>query len=161
MSDYVKASPVARSIPYDDQKIPTNLGNDLQTAIDTMYQQSKVAASPGFSWGRSGNIPSNTWLLNDSVPSNRSGRTIMLNNGVIEKVSVATEDIDTYNLEIYQHDGNEINLTLLYTINVVATRAQQYTIPNIAITQGKQLAIKVGTGSAKNIVVGLIAKGNI
>jgi hypothetical protein len=161
MSDYVKSSPVSRQVPYDDQNIPTNLGTDIQTAVDTLYQQAAVSASPGFTWGRSGNVVANTWLLNDSVPSNKAGRTTMIGSGVIERVSVGTEDLNTYDLEIYEHDGNEIGLTLLHTVNVVSTRSQQFSTPNIAITQGKQIAIKLSTGSAKNIVIGLIAKGTI
>lgn len=156
----VYKSDVAKGIPFD------NTGNgftstDVQAAIEELKAAAAASASPGFAWSRSGNIPSDSWLLNDEIPSNRAGRTILLTSATIEKISVATEDINTYSIQIYHHEGNEINLTLLHTVNVTSTRSYQTLIPSISVPTNKQLALKVGTGSAKNLVVALIIKGNL
>ena len=49
-------------------------------------EQIANSASPGFTYGRSGNLPSSTWLLNDTVPCNQSGRVNYLNNCFIKKM---------------------------------------------------------------------------
>lgn len=133
---------------------------DAQSAIEEVSFTSQVSASPSFSWGRTGAIPAGSWLLNDSVPSNRAGRTLMINNGKMSKISVATETLDTYQLEIYEHSGNQIGLTLLHTVTITATRSAQISIPNISVTSGKQVAVLLSTGAAKNLVVGMIIKGS-
>ena len=137
------------------------VSTDVESAIKELSSSAAIAAAPGFTWGRSGNSPSNTWLLNDTVPANRSGRTVMMTDAKIEKASVATENIATYDIGIYQHEGNEVNLTLLYTVNVVATRSAQFTVPSVAAGLGKQIAIQITSGSARNLVVGLIMKGTL
>ena len=65
-----------------------------------------TSASPGFSWGRSGNLSSGTWLLNDNVSSNRAGRTVSFDNPEIVRIQTASEDLDTYTITIYEHEGN-------------------------------------------------------
>ena len=115
------------------------------------------SASPGFTWGRSGNLPSGTWLLNDTVPSNRAGRTVMFSGLTITDIFVGSEDADTYTLSIYSHEGNEINLTLLGTVSVVASRSSRFTV-SFPVTESLQLAALVSAGSAKNLVAGLVLK---
>jgi len=148
----------------------------LQAAIDTFFDNTGTdfasstvqealieigaSASPGASWGQGGNISSGTFLANEGVPSNKSGRTIFLSNATIKKLFTSSETLDTYTLQIYQHDGDEINLTLLGSVSVVAARTGSFTL-NISVTTGKQLAIKLSSGSAKNIVVGAILKGGL
>lgn len=129
----------------------------VQEGLDGVKDLVATSASPGFTWGRSGKLPSKTWLLNESVPSNRSGRTLMFSEMTITDVFVATEDIDTYELSIYSHDGDEINLTLLTTVSINAVRAAQFTV-SVAVPQLKQLAAKIETGSAKNITAGIVLK---
>jgi hypothetical protein len=153
----VYKSSVARSVPYDDQNIPTNLGDTVQEALDNLYNEAGVSASPGFSWGASGNITANTWLINDTVPSNKTGRNFPLYNGTLELVSVANEIANTFSIEIYEHDGTIF--TLLATVSLTAERSKEQAFTGISITKGKELAIKQVGGSSKNPVVQVIAKG--
>jgi hypothetical protein len=153
---------VASSIFYDDQVIPTNLGDTIQDAIDNIYQQTQVAASPGFTWGRSGTSTPNTWLLNDSVPSNNSGRTVFLNNAEIQNIFVANQDATAgIDLGIYSHEGDEVNLTLLGTVTTAATRSNTFSVA-FSIAVDKQIAIKImpGSSQSKNIVVGALIRGS-
>jgi hypothetical protein len=122
--------------------------------------QLAVSASPGFTWGRSGNVTNSTWLLNDTVPSNKAGRTVSLSAPSITQVFVASEDVDTYDINIYEHEGAEVNLTLLTTVNIVAARTATFNI-DVPMTSGRQLAVRVVNGSAKNIVVGTQLAGGI
>jgi len=155
-------NPVAEEIPYDDQNIPTNLGDNTQKAIDNLYNKVATSASPGFTWGRSGTAPPNTWLLNDSVPSNTSGRTVFLNNAEIQNVFVANQDATSgIILGVYSHEGNEVNLTLLGTVTTIATRSNTFTVA-FPIAVNKQIGIKImpGSASSKNIVVGILIRGS-
>ena len=117
-------------------------------------------ASPGFTFGKSGNVPSNTWLLNDTVPSNKSGRAIYLYNPSLEAVYIRVEIAATFDIEIYEHDGT--TYTLKHTINVVASRALDTILTSpVTLTQGKELAVKITNGSAKNPVVGCQLRGTM
>ena len=122
--------------------------------------QLAVSASPGFTWGRSGNTPSGTWLLNDTVPSNKAGRTVSLSAPSITQVFVASEQIDTFDIGIYEHEGDEINLTLLGTVSIITSRTGVFNVA-FPVTSGRQLATKIETGSAKNVVVGTQLAGGI
>lgn len=147
--------------PFD----PTNdpdcglTSEDTQSAIEELCNRVSVSASPGFTFGDSGNISANSWLLNDTVPSNKTGRLIYLNNAIITSVFVSNENPNTFDVEVYEHDGS--TFTLLYTLNVVASRQAKATGLTIALTTDKELAIKIVGGSAKNPVVGLQLSGTI
>ena len=153
-------SPVAGSIPFDNS---TNdfVSDNVQSAIEEVQETSSSSSSPGFTWGRSGNLSTGTWLLNDGVPSNKAGRTIVLNNAKIAKIFTATEDLDTYNIGIYSHDGDEINITLIATLVVTASRTGNSGTVSVSVPSGKQLGAKVDSGSAKNLVVGIIMQGSV
>jgi hypothetical protein len=152
----VYKSPVARSTPFDNA---TNgfTADTVQAAIEEIG----ASASPGFSWGRSGNSAAGTWLQNDSVPSNLAGRVVTFASAQIKKIFSATEDLNTYTLDIYEHEGNSINLTFLTTVTVTASRSGDSGTISIPVTSGRQLAIQIATGSAKNIVVGIILAGSV
>lgn len=147
-------SAVARSVPFD------NTGTDFDaTNVQEALTEIGASASPGFSWGRSGNASSGTWLQNDSVPSNLSGRTVAFSNPKIRRIFTASEDVATYTLQIYEHEGNSVNLTLLTSFNVTSSRTGDSASIDIPVTSGKQLAVQVSAGSCRNIVVGVILAG--
>jgi len=159
---HITITPVAKAVPFDNS---TNgfTSTDTQAAIEEVQYNVSVSASPGFTWGRSGNVNSNTWMLNDSVPSNVSGRTIFLNDAIIEKVFVANQDATSgIIIEIYSHDGDEINLTLLGSVTTVATRSNTFVV-SFAIALNKQLSMKLSNTSSngKNLVAGVLIKGSL
>jgi hypothetical protein len=159
MAERDKFGQVATQIPFDNDGTDL-ISEDVQSAIEELDDQVGVAASPGFSWGRSGNSSSGTWMLNDSVPSSRTGRTVNLLDPVITAISIANEDISTFDITIYEHDGDSINLTSLGTVSVVAARSYN-TFISFPVTPGKQLALAVTAGSARNIVIGLQLSGAV
>ena len=160
----VYKSPVARSIPYDDTiQTPLSGTSDVQDVIDWLKNQVAISASPGFTWGRSGNINSNTWLLNDSVPSNKSGRTVFLLNASVTRIFVANQDATAgIAVEVYTHDGDSVNLTLLGTVTTAAQRSNTFNV-SYSVAYNKQLAIRLSNTSvsAKNLVIGCLLQGTI
>jgi hypothetical protein len=152
----VRKSEVAESIPFDNS---TNgfVSEDVQAAIEEINNTVDTSASPGFTWGSSGNTTSNTWLLNDSVPSNKAGRRIFLNNATLEAVFISCENPATFDVEVYEHDGT--TFTLITTVNVVAARGGEFPIASLPLTTGKELAVKLVNGSAKNPVAGCVLNG--
>ncbi len=149
---------VAKSIFFNNSGTDLT-SNNVEDAIKELDDNAAVSASPGFTWGRKGRSNTGTWLKNDDVPSNRSGRTTaLLSSPVITRIFTATDKLDTYDLSVYEHDGDEINLTLLTTVSVTSSRVGDFGV-NVSVTNGRQLATRVTSGSAKNIVVGVILKG--
>lgn len=151
---------VAETVPFDND---TNgfVSEDVQGAIEELSNTVNVSASPGFGFGRSGNVSANTWLLRTgNVPSNKTGVTMGINTPLVIRIDVGSEDIDTFDVEIYEHEGDEVNLTLLGSVSVVTTRTASFAV-SWAATTGRQLAVKIVNGSAKNPGVDLNLSGTI
>lgn len=151
---------VAKSVPFDNS---TNgfTATDVQQAIEELNTTVLTSASPGFSFGRSGTATLGTYLQNESVPSNVSGRWVYINSAFVKRVFVSNEDVTTYTIEVLYHDGNEINLTSLGTVTVTAARGGAFSV-NWAVPTNKQIAVRVSpasANSAKNVVCGLELSG--
>lgn len=148
----------AENIPYNN--VDGDLAaTDVKAGLDEVSNRVANSASPGFSWGRSGNLSTNTWLRNEGVNSNRAGRTVTFANPLITRIFVSTEDLATYTITIYEHEGDQINLTVLTNINVTASRTGDSGTVAIPVTQGRQLAVRITAGSARNMVVGMTLSG--
>jgi hypothetical protein len=154
---HIASTPVAKSTPFDNT---TNgfVSTDVQAAIEELANTVDTSASPGFTWGASGNVTAGSWLVNDTVPSNKAGRSIFLSNATLEYVFVRCEVATTLNMEVYEHDGT--TYTLITTVTLTATRAGDFPIASLPLTTGKELAMKLSTGSAKNPVVGCVLRGS-
>lgn len=147
---------VARSIFFDNS---TNgfTSDNVQEAIEEIG----ASASPGFSFGRSSTTGAGTWLLRvGSIPSNKTGIPLGIGSPVITNIQVGNENISTFDIEIYEHEGNEVNLTLLTTVSIVSARTGIFSV-SVAATSGRQLAAKVSSGTGKNIGVDIILKGDV
>lgn len=152
-------APVAESVPYDNTTSGL-VSEDVQNAIDELSFSAGSSASPGFTFGRSGGNPLGTWLLCDTVPSNLAGRRVPLSGAKIVEVFSSNQNLDTYTLDFYSHDGNSVNLTFLSTLTIVAARGGSAII-SVSVAKDKQIGIKVGTGSVNNVVAGFILKGSV
>lgn len=150
-------SPVASSIPYDDTIC--QLGTDsVQGAIEALCVKVSTSASPGFTWGDSGNLVSGKWLMNDTVPSNLTGRRIYLFNGTLDVVFADAENSATYTIAIYEHDGT--TFTFLADVVVTAARGNENVLVTPpSLTQGQALAAQMTSGAARNIVCGALLSG--
>jgi hypothetical protein len=161
---HLTITPVAKSVPYDDTiQAPLSGTYNVQDILDWLKNRVATSASPGFTWGRSGNVNQNTWLLNDSVPSNLSGRICFLQSASIRNVFIANEDATAgIIIEVYTHDGDENNLTLLGSVTTIAARSHTFSV-NYPVAQNKQIALKISNTSvnAKNLVAGCLLFGDI
>lgn len=158
----VYKSGVARSTPFDNSSNGFT-STEVQSAIEELQYNLSNSASPGFTYGRSGNLPQSTWLLDDTVPSNKSGRVNFLNNCIIRKCFIANEDPTIIKVGIYTHDGDEVNLTLINTVTTLAQRTNYFDL-SVPVPINKQIAIRIQSdspNSAKNMDVGLLLQGNL
>lgn len=147
---------VAESTPFDNSDNGFDSDN-VQEAIEEIG----ASASPGFGFGRSGNLPNGTWLYRiGSVISNRSGVTVFITNAIISQIACSTENLNTYDVTVYEHDGDELNLTAITTVSVVNSRKAIFSLA-APVTTNKQLAVRITSGSAKNLGVDLQLKGSI
>ena len=149
---------VAESVPFDPTVTNELTATDTQGAIDELSNKVATSASPGFSFGRASNVNAGTWLQCETVPSNKSGRYVYINNAVITRVFVSNENVSTFDVSVYYHDGDSINLTLLGTVSIVSARGDEFTV-SWSVPSGKQLAIQLSSGSARNMVAGLELQG--
>jgi hypothetical protein len=140
--------------PQTTDLVSDNAGGAIRELSTTV----STSASPGFSFGRASNVNSNTWLNCEGVPSNKSGRWVYITNAVVTRVFVSNEQQTTFDISVYYHDGNEINLTLLGTVSVVNLYGDSFSV-NFPVPADKQLALRVTSGSARNVVAGLELQG--
>jgi hypothetical protein len=151
-------TPVAEQIPFDNE---TNgfVSDTVQDAIEEIG----ASASPGFSFGRSGTLSPNTWLRRPgNVPSNRAGVTISISSPIIVNIACANRNVETYDVEIYEHEGNQVNLTLLGTVTVTSATSGSFAV-NFPVTSGRQLAVRLGstgTGNVRDLGVDLTLIGS-
>ncbi len=110
---------------------------------------------------KSGAVTINTFLLNGSVPSNIAGRTIpsTATDVKIALIEIANQDVSTFDIGVYEHDGDEINLTLIETYIITAARTAEVLDGVTALDPAKQVAVKLTSGSAKNLSVSLTISG--
>jgi len=135
--------------------IPTESGESVQYELN----QVATSASPGFSFGKASNVNSGTWLQCETVPSNKAGRFVYINNAVVETIFISNENIATFDVEIYHHEGDGVNLTLIDTVSITSARGGSFTVGQ-SVPTNKQLALKLSSGSARNIVCGLELSGS-
>lgn len=141
---------------------------EVLAIIEEFTRQMDAAnSSPGFTYGLSGNVPNNSWLLCDTVPSNKSARPVFLYNATLLSVYIMNEtESHTFTLGIYEHEGLGSTFTLKHTTTFPGggSSADRIVFDNLAVpvalTTGKALGIKVTSGSGKNITAGLLIKGN-
>lgn len=148
----------AQNIPFDETVTGELVATDVQGAIDEISNTVATSASPGFSFGRASNVNSGTWLNCEGVPSNKAGRWVYISNAVVTRVFVSNEQQTTFDVSVYYHDGNEINLTLLGTVSVINLYGDSFDV-NFPVPTDKQLALRVTSGSARNVVAGLELQG--
>ncbi len=147
----------AEEVPFDNSSNGLS-STDVQAAIEEVNTSVQVSASPGFTWGRSGNT-SDTYLSNDSVPSNTSGRLVPVTSGEITTIFIAAELNSTATIEVRLRVGS--TFTTIASCPYGGTRKVTCSIaspPPVALND--ELAIYV-SGAAKNPVVGIIIKGSI
>lgn len=147
---------IAENIPFD------NTGTDFDsTDVQNALTEVGASASPGFNFGRSANVGAGTWLqVVGGVPSNKAGITVALSNAEVKEIYIANEDLSTFDITIYEHEGNEINLTSLGTVSVTSARSASFSVA-YTVTTGRQLAVRLTSGSAKNLNVGLQLSGSV
>lgn len=147
----------ADDVPFDDTNVEIT-ADTTQIAIEELDNKVLTSASPGYSWGRSGNSPRRSWLKNEGVPSNIAGRFVYIYNAKITKLFVSNENIDTYDISVYHHEGDGTNLTLVGSVSVVNARGASFDVA-FPIPTGTQIALRITNGSAKNIVAGAELEG--
>lgn len=146
---------VARSTPFD------NSGNGFAaTNTQAAIEEIGASASPGFSWGRSGGLFASTWLQVDGgVPSNSAGRYVAIASPVVALFFCSSDTVSTFTLTMYSHDGDGINLTTLGSLTITSARGGSTGPISWPTAQGKQIAVRLTSGSANNLVAGAILKG--
>lgn len=162
--DYVAAKGLALE-NSDDTTIRGDSGvmkfKDSDITLEVSLQELVSSASPGFIFSFPGNNPTGSWAEVYGVPSNRVGIPILQNNPELSAAAVYNEtDPNTFTIEIFEHDGT--TFTSVTTLTVTSSRGNTivYATP-FTLTQGKELAVQVQSGSVKNGIVTLILGGDV
>lgn len=105
------------------------------------------AGKPSYTFGRDGNHPDGTWLDADGKPSNKVGIPFGLNNGTLIELWIGNENLTEFTVGLYEHEGDEVNLTLLASVTVPNTvRSKIFTAADfgsVSVSKGFQIAAQV------------------
>lgn len=135
----------------DAEEVSLDIDGYNSDNVADAFAEVGASASPGFSFGRNGNLSQNTWLRRPgNVPSNRAGVTVNINNPVITQIACANRNVETYDVDIYEHEGNQVNLTLLGSVTVTAATSEIFDV-NFPATKGRQLAVRLGSTGTGNV----------
>ena len=128
---------------------------------ETIIQVFTNTSKPPHWFTKIGNASSGTYLENGNIPSNVVGLPFGLNNGALTKVWIGKEDPSDVDVGIYTHDGDEINLTLIHTVSMLIAdgRTKSFDVSGVSIPKDKQIALKITSGTAKNIKSYIITSG--
>ena len=128
--------------------------------VQGALEETGASASPAFSFSREGALNEGAWLNKaGGVASNRAGVSVFINNPIITLIACTSENENTYDVTIYEHNGDEVNLTELGTVSIVASRSEIFTV-HFATSYGKQLAARITSGTSRNAGVDLQLKGS-
>lgn len=131
---------------------------EICTKIDNATEQ----ATPGFTWGASGSIK-NSYLLNDTVPSNLAGRVCTVTGNLTDIFITTQNTTDEYTLEIRKRNGAGFTtIATLVTADNDGLRKYITSGLMIPVTAGDELAAyikKSGNKGATNPVCGIILSG--
>jgi hypothetical protein len=160
----VAAGTIQPAADYDPdfveiERANTGPGQQLDRAV-TFRDLSTGAseATPGFTWGASGNVNAGTYLLNDTVPSNKSGRVVPI-NGYIRYAFVTVELAATVTFTIEKRVGASFTTLATFSLSVERKKAVDFGYAAIPVSVEDEVAIRVSSGSCKSPVVGLVVRG--
>ena len=105
-------------------------------------------------------LGTSSYLLNDTVPSNTTGRIVPLSAGNITDIFVSAQNATTYTIDIQKNVAGVF--TTIASVTVTAARSGQFNV-TVPVVLGMELACRVSPSSAnsvKNPVCGVIIKGS-
>lgn len=153
---HIGIGPVAESVPFDNTNDPDCdlTSEDVQSVIEELCHRIEDSASPGFTWGDSGNV-NNSYLLNDTVPSNKSGRLCSVTGNIVT-MFLSIENATAVTIQIQRRVG--VVFTTIASITTLATERTKIITVAVPVTFGDELCAYVN-GSCKSPVIGIVMKG--
>ena len=113
-----------------------------------------TSASPGFQFGRAGNVLAPTYLqVVATVPSNLAS-VIVPFDGFITSIWSTNENDNTYELQV-QERGVGFNDLVGASISLVGERKKRVSVM-VPVTNGWELLMQFRSGSGRNVQAGLI-----
>ena len=156
---HIDAAKDADVLPFDP--LPTSLvSTEVGPAIRELATTAAVSASPGFTWGDSGNVR-NSYLQNDTVPSDDAGRIATV-TGAVRAIAVTSRTPSDASIEIHVRVGAVF--TSIVTVTMSNARKEIFILaePYPAVTAGDELCLFVNNDDAvSNPVVGIIILGSV
>lgn len=98
-------------------------------------------------------VTDGTFLTFQENPSNQVG-PISFFLAKCTQVFVGCQEPEAADFEVYEHDGEFENATLVGSFSITAIKTSLLTT-SFFIGEGKQIAIKLASGTLKNVTVGL------
>lgn len=129
-----------------------------ETGVEHAFGGFGVTETVTLTWGDTGSISSGSYLLNDGVSSDVAGRLNFLTLAKVKHIFVTNGAASTFDITVQEHDG--ITYTDIVTVSLSSQRSAAFPV-DVVVTPGKQLAIKITSGTASSPVVGVLLSGAI
>lgn len=143
---------------FFDKGTTSFVSDNVDAALKELLGTVQGGASPGLSWGRSGNVPNNAYLQNETVPSNITGRPCPV-TGTVTTLFAAIQTAGACTFTLQKRSGTSfVDLASISLASGQRSKILNITSPP-AVAFGDELAVKVTSGSPNNPIVGAIVKG--
>ena len=122
--------------------------NILAHIEESTTQATASSGKPSYSFGRAATVVVDTWLdSGNNIPSNETGIPFGLDNGALIELWIGNKNLVAYDLTVYHHLGDEVNLTVLTTVTVPAgARTKIFKVADfgiVAVPKDVQIAMRV------------------
>lgn len=115
-----------------------------------------TSASPGFQYGRAGNISAPTYLqVVATVPSNTAGTRVPF-DGFITSIWTDNEAVNTYSLQVRRKDGVGGFVDVVGALLTMTAKENDDVSLLVPVTAGWILGIQMTVGSGRNVQAGVI-----
>jgi hypothetical protein len=116
-----------------------------------------TSASPGFQYGRAGDVTAGTYLqVIANVPSSVSGNIVPF-TGVITRAFITAENAATCTFKIQSRSDPGPVYTDLASISLAGTRKDDFPL-SVSVNDGDEIVVLLFSGSCRNVQIGLICE---
>lgn len=117
-----------------------------------------TSASPGFQYGRAGDVTAGTYLqVIANVPSSTAGNIVPF-EGTITRAFFTAENAATCTLKIQRRDVGPVFVDLA-TLTLAGSRRGDFAL-SVAVAEGAEIVVLLDTGTCRNVQVGVIIEQN-
>lgn len=130
-----------------------------EDGVETAIESLGISSAPNFLWSRFGTTNPGDYLLNEGQTSNKVGIFVFLKDPRMRKILISHSAPATCSYEIGEVTNGDVNtFVTLVTVNLTNERNKVFDVSK-KVTSGKELAVRLKSGTAVDPIVAVLLDG--